>query len=144
MRRDGGVAAVRGSIRGMCSGGGRHHHLDPGNTPAPTPVDTDTKAEDPEGDANQPEPQPAPQPAPTRSATISVNGAEHEVAVGGTFPEDDPIFKLVSLKGGTAKVGIVGGSYANGSTAITLKRGGKPVTLMNTADGTTYVLRFVA
>ena len=50
----------------------------------------------------------------------------------------------MSLKNGTAKVGIVGGSYANGSQTITLKKGGKPVTLMNTADGTTYVLRLVS
>ena len=81
--------------------------------------------------------------APSAPA-ISVNGTKHEVSVGNTFPADDPIFKLVSLKNGTAKVGIVGGSYANGSQTITLKKGGKPVTLMNTADGTTYVLRLVS
>ena len=61
---------------------------------------------------------------------------------GGSFPKDDPIFRLTSLKG-TARVGIVGGGYANGAPTITLEKGGKPVTLMNTADGTTYVLRYV-
>jgi hypothetical protein len=87
---------------------------------------------------------PAPQPQPASSTvTIAVNGTEHEVAPGGSFPQDDPIFRLVSLKQGTAKVGIVGGGYANGAPTITLKKGGKPVTLMNTADSTTYVLRFV-
>jgi hypothetical protein len=112
-----------------------------GTAPAPVPADTDQKADDPEGTFET-----APQPAPaavTRRATVSVNGSEHEVGVGGTFPESDPMFKLVSLKGGTAKIGIVGGGYANGAPTITLKRGGKPVTLMNTADGTTYVLRLV-
>jgi hypothetical protein len=95
------------------------------------------------GEGSQPEEQPvAATPAP-RNATISVNGAEHVVAVGGSFPEGDPMFKLVSLKGRTARVGIVGGGYANGSATISLRRGGKPVTLMNTADGTTYVLRLV-
>jgi hypothetical protein len=39
----------------------------------------------------------------------------------------------------SAKVSIVGGSYATGATAITLREN-KPVTLMNTADGTRYVL----
>jgi hypothetical protein len=110
---------------------------------APTPVAADPghKAEHPEGGATiEPVPQPAPAPV-ARRATISVNGHEHEVAVGGSFPESDPIFKLVSLKGSTARIGIVGGSYANGAPTITLKRGGKPVTLMNTADGTTFVLR---
>jgi hypothetical protein len=94
-----------------------------------------------EGEPEAPAPPPA---APIRTATISVNGVSSDVTVGGTFPEDDPIFKLVSLKKGSAKVGIVDGTYATGAPTITLKRGGKPVTLMNTADGTTYVLRLVS
>ena len=83
-----------------------------------------------------------PQPV-SNTASIAVNGTEHEVSPGGSFPEDDPIFRLTSLKKGTARVGIVGGGYANGAPTITLEKGGKPVTLMNTADGTTYVLRYV-
>jgi hypothetical protein len=91
-----------------------------------------------------PEPAPSAPTAPARTATISVNGVSSQVGVAGTFPEGDPIFKLVSLTKTSAKVGIVDGTYATGSTALTLKKGGKPVTLMNTADGTTYVLRLVA
>jgi hypothetical protein len=114
------------------------------SAPAPVAADPDSKAENPDGSTTvEPAPQPAPAPV-ARTATISVNGEEHSVGVGGSFPESDPIFKLVSLKGSTAKIGIVGGSYANGVPTITLRRGGKPVTLMNTADGTTYVLRLTA
>jgi hypothetical protein len=100
----------------------------------------------PAGDpgASAPPPAPPPPAAKAESATISVNGISSSVAVGGTFPEGDPIFKLVALTKTTAKVGIVDGTYATGSATITLKRGGKPVTLMNTADGTTYVLRLVS
>jgi hypothetical protein len=96
------------------------------------------------------DPEPEPQPAPPSRATsagtaeITVNGVSTDVSVGATFPEDDPIFKLVSLTKNSAKVGIVDGTYATGAPTITLKRGGKPVTLMNTADGTTYVLRLVS
>ena len=93
----------------------------------------------------EPVPQ-APSPPAARSApiaTITVNGVASDVAVGGAFPEGEPIFRLASLRKGTAKVGIVDGTYASGSATITLKRGGKPVTLMNTAEGTTYVLRLV-
>lgn len=86
---------------------------------------------------------PQPPEGSTGTAKISVNGVSTDVALSGTFPEGDPIFKLVSLTGTTAKVGIVDGTYATGSQTITLKKGGKPVTLMNTADGTTYVLRLV-
>jgi len=39
----------------------------------------------------------------------------------------------------TAKVAIVGGSYANGAPTVTLTEN-KPLTLMNTADGTRYRL----
>jgi hypothetical protein len=88
--------------------------------------------------------QPASQPSTVvQTAKISVNGASSDVSVGGTFPEADPIFKLVSLTKSAVKIGIVDGTYATGSQTITLRKGGKPVTLMNTADGTTYVLRLV-
>ena len=82
-------------------------------------------------------------PARVSTATISVNGVASDVTVAGTFPEGEPIFKLVSLTKSSAKVGIVDGTYATGSQTITLKKGGKPVTLMNTADGTSYVLRLL-
>jgi hypothetical protein len=87
---------------------------------------------------------PPPPPTKVETATISVNGVSTQASVGGTFPEDDPIFKLVSLTKRSAKVGIVDGTYATGSATITLTKGGKPVTLMNTAEGTTYVLRLVS
>jgi hypothetical protein len=45
----------------------------------------------------------------------------------------------VSLTAHTAQVSIVGGSYATGAKAITLREN-KPLTLMNTADGTRYIL----
>jgi hypothetical protein len=116
-----------------------------GQTSAPSaPTDGGAKAEQPKQDGGgaTSTPQPAQQPV-SNTATIAVNGNEHEVSPGGSFPEDDPIFRLVSLKRGTARVGIVGGGYANGAPTITLTKGGKPVTLMNTADSTTYVLRYV-
>jgi hypothetical protein len=96
------------------------------------------------GPEPQREPPPARPAASVGTAKISVNGVSTEVTVDGTFPASDPIFKLVSLTRSTAKVGIVDGTYATGSPTINLKRGGKPVTLMNTADGTTYVLRLVS
>jgi hypothetical protein len=80
--------------------------------------------------------------APT-SAVISVNGAAQTVQVGGTFPTPDPAFKLVSLSKQGAKIGIAGGSLQDGKAAVTLRKG-KPLTLMNTADGTRYVLRLVS
>jgi hypothetical protein len=80
------------------------------------------------------------------SAVISVNGTLYTVPTGTDFPQASttdasvvPLFHLVSLTAHTAKVSIAGGSYATGAAAITLKEN-RPVTLMNTADGTRYVL----
>jgi hypothetical protein len=77
------------------------------------------------------------------AAVILVNGESQSVQVGSQFPTADPAFTLVSLTATTAKVGIAGGSFENGSRTVTLKRN-KAVTLMNTADGTRYVLRLVS
>jgi hypothetical protein len=86
------------------------------------------------------EPVPSTPQAPTLAAAqISVNGTSQTVAAGVAFPADDPIFKLVSVGKGSARIAIEGGSYASGAATITLKKG-RPVTLVNTADGTRYRL----
>ena len=68
------------------------------------------------------------------------------VTVGGDFPTSGAtflragsLFHVVALTAKTAKVAIVGGSYADGAPAITLKMG-TPLTLQNTADGTKYTI----
>jgi len=81
--------------------------------------------------------------AKANTETISVNGLKSTVSVGKTFPSASPVFSLVSLSGSSAKIGIAGGSYESGAATVTLAKG-KTVTLLNTADGTRYVLRLVA
>jgi hypothetical protein len=78
-------------------------------------------------------------PKTLQAAQISVNGVSESVAAGAAFPAADPIFKLVSVGKGSARIAIEGGSYASGAATITLKKG-QPVTLVNTADGTRYRL----
>ena len=85
----------------------------------------------------------APPTAAATTAVISVNGAPESVQVGGQFPAASPVFKLVSLTKTGAKVGIAGGTLQSGSATVTLKKN-KPVTLLNTSDGTRYVLRLVS
>ena len=77
------------------------------------------------------------------SAEISVNGNTESVAVGAEFPASSPTFVLVSLTKNSAKIGIAGGSLEGSKQTVTLKKG-VPLTLMNTADGTRYVLRLVS
>jgi hypothetical protein len=95
------------------------------STPRSTPPSTQPSA-------------PPPAPAPT-TGVISLNGTLMSVAVNTDFPSTAPVFHLISLTATTAKLGIAGGSYADGSQAITLKLK-TPVTLQNTADGTKYTL----
>jgi hypothetical protein len=81
--------------------------------------------------------------AKAASAEISVNGESETVTAGGKFPASSPTFLLVSLTKTSAKVGIAGGSLEGSKQTVTLKKG-VPLTLMNTADGTRYVLRLVS
>jgi hypothetical protein len=102
-------------------------------TPTPTPTPTPTTTTKPS------EP---PAAAPT-SAVLSVNGVQETVNVKADFPAASPLFHLASLTAKTAKVSIAGGSLATGAPTVTLELG-KPTTLMNTADGTRYVLVLVS
>jgi hypothetical protein len=95
------------------------------------------------GGSSAPPPSSAPAPG---SAVISVNGTLYTVATSTDFPQPTsadaslvPIFHLVSVTAHTAKISIAGGSYATGAQTVTLREN-KPVTLMNTADGTRYTL----
>jgi hypothetical protein len=77
------------------------------------------------------------------SAVISVNGVQETVAAGREFPKESPVFRLVKVVGGEARIGIAGGALASGSPTVTLHKG-KAVTLVNTADGTRYELKLVS
>jgi len=86
---------------------------------------------------------PAASRAAASTAVISINGAPESVRVGGQFPAASPVFKLVSLTKTGAKVGIAGGTLQTGDATVALKKN-TPVTLLNTSDGTRYVLRLVS
>jgi hypothetical protein len=91
------------------------------------------------GGGSAPKIPPAPPAPPPTSAVISVNGTSESVLSGSNFPAASPVFQLLSLTATTAKISVVGGSYASGAGTLTLKVN-KPVTLVNTADGTRYTI----
>jgi hypothetical protein len=91
------------------------------------------------GGGSAPKIPPAPPAPPPTSAVISVNGTSESVLSGSNFPAASPVFQLLSLTATTAKISVVGGSYASGAGTLTLKIN-KPVTLVNTADGTRYTI----
>jgi hypothetical protein len=86
---------------------------------------------------------PPPASAAASAAKISINGVAETVKVGAEFPKADPLFRLVEIKDGVARIGIAGGSLEDGSETVALRKG-KTLTLMNTADGTRYVLKLIS
>lgn len=114
------------------------------SAPSPSPPSSTPPSPTPTG--TPPNASPAPPSPPPTNAIISVNGELMSVNLNADFPTSGTVFSrigslfhLESLTKTTAKVTIVGGSYADGAPALTLTLG-KPVTLQNTADGTRYTL----
>lgn len=81
--------------------------------------------------------------AVTGAARISVNGRVQIVRVGASFPSANPLFRLVSVKNGVARIGIASGSYSSGARTVSLGAG-RSLTLVDTADGVRYQLRLLS
>lgn len=81
--------------------------------------------------------------AQTGAVTIQVNGKSQTVRVGASFPSSNPLFKLVSVAHGVARVGIANGSYASGAQTVSLTVG-RSVTLVDTADGVHYKVELLS
>jgi hypothetical protein len=76
-------------------------------------------------------------------ARISVNGRIQVVRVGASFPRANPLFRLVSVTSGVARIGIATGSYSSGAKTVSLATG-RTLTLVDTADGIRYQLRLLS
>jgi hypothetical protein len=76
------------------------------------------------------------------AARISVNGRVQVVRVGTSFPSSNPLFRLVSVSNGVARIGISSGSYSSGAKTVSLATG-RTLTLVDTADGIRYQLRLL-
>jgi hypothetical protein len=112
----------------------------PTSTPASSPTGTATAS------AGGPNTTPQAQSrmlAAAGTAKISINGKVQTVRVGASFPSANPLFRLVSLTHGVARIGIANGSYASGAQTLSLA-GGRSVTLADTADGVRYKLRLIS
>lgn len=76
-------------------------------------------------------------------ARITVNGKSETVRVGKSFPSANPVFLLVSLAHGVAKIGIANGSYSSGAQTVRLSTG-RSLTLVDTANGVRYTVRLLS
>ncbi len=101
-------------------------------------VQTSTAA----GNTGGSQPSPARTLAKTGAATISVNGKVQTIRIGASFPSANPLFRLVSVVRGVARIGIANGSYASGTPTVSLLAG-HTLTLVDTADGVRYRLQLL-
>jgi hypothetical protein len=75
-------------------------------------------------------------------ATIEVNGTAESVPLEGSFPSDDPTFKLVSVSDQSAEIGLVSGTFSNGAETISINVGETLVLVAD--DGARYSIKLVA
>jgi hypothetical protein len=81
--------------------------------------------------------------AQTGSVVIQVNGKMQTVRMGASFPSSNPLFTLVSVSRGVARIGIANGSYASGAQTVSLAVG-RSLTLVDTVDNVRYKLGLVS
>jgi cellulase/cellobiase CelA1 len=79
----------------------------------------------------------------SNAARIAINGRVQVVRIGATFPSSNPLFRLIALTNGVARIAIANGSYSSGARTVSLAAG-RPLTLVDTADGTRYQIRLVS
>ena len=81
--------------------------------------------------------------APTVPAALMlVNGKKHVVALGATFPQKSPMFRIVALSQKSIWIELVAGSFPNGKQTLKIDRGTK-VTLDNVTADLKFVLSLV-
>lgn len=76
------------------------------------------------------------------TAEVEVNGAGETVAVGEAFPASDPTFNLVSIRGQTAMIGLVSGSFSNNAETIAIEVG-ETLVLVSDPEQTRYAIKIV-
>jgi hypothetical protein len=78
----------------------------------------------------------------TSGATIDVNGSSESVEIDGSFPAGDPTFRLVSIEGQIANIGLVSGTFSNGAESIAISVGETLVLVAD--DGERYAIKLVS
>ena len=79
----------------------------------------------------------------TATAALTVNGTAERVAAGGAFPASDPLFRVASIGASSVQIGLVSGSFSDGSKTMKLAVGRK-LTLVSQPDGLRYTIKLVS
>jgi hypothetical protein len=77
------------------------------------------------------------------SARVQVNGAAESISINGTFPKDDPVFKLISVTQNSALIGLASGQkFTNGDSTEMLNVG--ETLTVNGDDGSSFSIKLVS
>jgi hypothetical protein len=77
------------------------------------------------------------------SAQLEINSKAEAVSASGTFPSDDPVFKLVSLTPTSVTIALASGkNFTNGDATETIAVG--ETLTVNGDDGSSFVVKLVA
>ena len=74
---------------------------------------------------------------------MQINGELETVELDGTFPADDPAFRLVTIDARKIEFGLVEGSFSSGIETLDLELG-KSITLISQPDGFRFTIELVA
>lgn len=82
--------------------------------------------------------------APTfTGAAIYVDGTVYNVEKGDSFPNDEPIFKLVGVSAGAIELELVAGEFTSGGGDGVFLDKGDLVSLVNASEQVTYKVKFL-
>jgi hypothetical protein len=77
------------------------------------------------------------------SAQLEINSKAEAVSASGTFPNDDPVFKLVSLTPTSVTIALASGkNFTNGDATETIAIG--ETLTVNGDDGSSFVIKLVS
>ena len=77
------------------------------------------------------------------TARLEVNGAAEDVSIGDSFPESDPVFKLVSVTDTSAMVALSSGAkFTSGNESEEIKVG-ETLTVVGD-DGSTFSIKLIS
>ena len=116
-------------------------YIPPAGDPSTTP--TTTNPNDKQKSLTINVTQSPPPAAPTvPAALMMINGKKRVVALGATFPQKAPMFRIVALSQKSIWIELVAGSFPNGKQTLKIDRGRK-VTLDNVTADLKFVLSLV-
>ncbi|MCB0879130.1 MAG: hypothetical protein KDC46_09150 [Thermoleophilia bacterium] len=76
-------------------------------------------------------------------AKISIDGVVSDVAKGDAFPDDNPVFRLLSVTGSNIEIELIAGEFTAGGGSGVLIDKGEEVSLVNASEQLTYRITYL-